>query len=274
MIHDDLIYSPTDTENYLRCPRYWQLGDMYEPRGCVYTPNMDIGTAIHAGLAEHYSQVAGHFTKGATTAARDSMMENYQEGGDYTLEACLSLVENGLKVALKTDLTSGGKVLGVELAFPHMRIDLLHEDSSGLTVTDHKVTLKLEKAKLAWRLNDYDPSWQLLQYAWGVRKHMQRTPTWARVFLIALTPKPFTHLHSIPITDKRLDDFEKSATMHWSGMRAHEQIFAEHGELAPMNTRSCHAYGSKCPQYDICHIFHGNLKMADSLYQKKEVKNG
>lgn len=243
----------------------------------MYTPNMDIGTAIHTGLAYRYDVSDDKLRPQGNTTPLDialhSMESNYQEGGEYTLEACLALVEKGLTVALKTDLVGDGKVLGVELVFPHMRMDLVHEDiHRDVVITDHKITLKLEKSKLAWRVNDYDPSWQLLQYAWGVRKYLKKTPARAQAFLIAITPKPFTHLHSILITDKRLDDFEKSAMMHWSGMRAHEELFNEFGELAPMNTRSCHAYGSKCPQYEICHIFNGDLKMAAPFYNKKEGK--
>jgi len=242
---------------------------------------MDLGTAIHAGLAEFYTHHAGGrgsfdlsaATQDAECVAAVSMTENFREGGKYTLDACLALVAKGLKEALKTDLLGDGHVVAVEHRLPHMILDLLVRNSDGtLTVIDHKITLTLERSKLQWRVSDYDPSWQLLQYPWGVREYMGETPSWSKAHLVALTPRPFAIVLPIEITDARLDDFHTSAAQHWTQMGMQDYAYEVNRTPAPMNTRSCHAYGRKCDFYELCHVYSGDEKMASALYDRKEPR--
>ncbi len=265
-----MIFSPTETEKYLLCPRLRQLGKLWEPREQTWTPNMALGTAIHAGLAQYYGGEPGE----ALDAARAAMAVEYEDGSEYTLDACLALVETGMAAALKTDLVGDGEVIAVEYAMSHMYVDLIVRNSEGLSVIDHKVTLKMDKGKqLPYRILDYDPSWQLLQYPWGLREYAAfGTPVWAKAHLIILTPRPFTYVHAFPVSDARLDDFEHSAYQHWDEMASHDITYRLDGQLAPMNTRSCHAYGRKCDFYELCHTYCGDETKAPTLYERKAAR--
>lgn len=225
---------------------------------------MALGNAIHAGLAEHYGPANDPFG-----VAYETLEREFVDGSEWTLEGCRKLVERGLAKGLETELLSPeGRVVGVERWVSHTKVDLISREPFGLVITDHKVKLELEKRKLEYTVRDYDPSWQLLQSAWAARNLFGETPKWARAHLIVLGPRPFTHVHSIPIDDARLDDFERSSIEHWATM----EVQARPGLLPPMNTRSCWRYGRKCEFYDGCHVLSGDVTKFPSLYERKEAR--
>ncbi len=200
------VYSPTETEDYLLCPRLRVLKRTLAPRGCTWTPHLVLGSAIHKGLEVAYGRKASHAT--ALAHAEQLLEEEYVEGSEWSLEGCRKLVQRGLKVALETELVSeNGSVVACEQWAGHSKIDMVTREPFGLVVTDHKVSLDLEKKKLEYKVRDMDPSWQLLHEAWAVRSLYGECPTWARAHIIALGPRPFTYIHSVPVNDARLDDF-------------------------------------------------------------------
>lgn len=258
------VYSPSETEDYLVCPRFRVLKRSWAPNGCAWTPHMLLGTAIHAGLATHYANLEKETLP--YESAHAVLEAEFQEGSEWSLDGLRSLVTKGLKAALATELVSAnGSVVGVERWVAHSRIDLVTREPFGLVVTDHKVSLDLEKRKLDYKIRDLDPSWQLLQTAWGVQQLFGECPAWSRAHIIAIGPRPFTYVHSIPITPERLADFEKSAVRHWQDMEL-DNLGQMLGNLPPMNTRSCWRYGRKCEFYDGCHIYAGDLTKFPTLY--------
>ena len=270
-MNDDLpVYSPSETEDYLTCPRFRVLRKVWVPRGCGgWTPHQTLGTAIHAGLAQHYAP-AGDLDTPLDVALR-SLNAEYQEGSEWSLEGCTKLVTRGLDLALKTELLSPeGRVVGVETWMGHSRLDLVTREPYGLVVTDHKVTLELEKKKLEYRLRDLDPSWQLLHGAWACLQKYGEAPAWSRAHLIVLAPRPFVYVHSLKITAARLADYEGSALQHWSEMHGQRQRYDSASILPPMNTRSCHRYGRKCEFYDGCHVYDGDESKFPTIYDRKE----
>ena len=277
------VYSPTETDDYLVCPRLRILKRHWRPRGGGWTPHMALGNAIHEGLAAVYDGLrAGEASRWARENhldwAQNVMAREYREGSEWTLEGLQKLVEKGLKLALTSDLVSPeGKVVAVEEWMSHCRIDLVSREPFGLVVTDHKVSLELEKRRLEYKLRDLDPSWQLLHEAWAVRQKFGECPKWARAHLIVLGPRPFTHIHSVgPLDDKRLDDFEHSGAYHWDCMGHDANDYGVDRELAlsqrtlpPMNTRSCSTqYGRKCDFYEGCHVYGGDLTKFPALYEE------
>lgn len=268
MSSDLPVYSPTETDDYLLCPRLRVLKRKLRPRGCgSWTPHMMLGTAIHKGLEVVYGQ--GKSQPAAHALAFQVVDDEYQPGSEWSIEGCYKLVTKGLAEALKTELLSPeGSVVGTELWAAHSKIDLVTREPFGLVVTDHKVSLELEKKKLEYRVRDLDPSWQLLHGAWAVFQKYGEVPRWSRAHIIALGPRPFTYIHSIEITPERLVDFERSALRHWERMEVDSRCMPE--DLPAMNTRSCWQYGRKCDFYELCHTYGGDLTKADTLYEPKE----
>lgn len=259
------VYSPTETDDYLVCPRMRVLKRTLAPRGCGWTPHMMLGSAVHLGLAEVLGKGASHMA--AEARALQLVDEEYVAGSEWSIEGCHKLVQRGLKLALTTELISPeGSVVAVEEWAAHSKQDLIHREPFGIVVTDHKVSLDLEKKKLEYKVRDMDPSWQLLHGAWAVWQKYGEVPAWSRAHVIALGPRPFTYLHSIQITPERLADYEASAFHHWRNMQTQSGNLG----LPPMNTRSCWQYGRKCEFYELCHTYGGDLTKADALYQPKE----
>jgi hypothetical protein len=279
------IYSPTETEDFLVCPRLRVLKRQWHLRGGSWTPHLALGNAIHAGLAANFTNIeaASRGVYGAVNifaVAADEMARGFREGSEWTLEGLQKLTEKGLKLALTTELVSPeGSVIGVERWVAHSRLDLITREPFGIQVTDHKVSLSLEKRKLEYKLRDLDPSWQLLHQAWAVRQEFGECPKWARAHMIVLGPRPFTHIHSVgPLDDKRLDDFERSGEYHWdcmghdaNGYGVDREMELTSRVLPPMNTRSCsNQYGRKCDYYDGCHLYGGDLTKFPALYSEGE----
>lgn len=264
------VYSPSETEDYLQCPRYRVLRRAIEPRTAVWAPNITLGNTIHAGLAMYYDpRQHERSVADAQAIARATLEEGYQEQDEWTLEGLWQLAQRGMKATIDADLLNG-VVIGTELAISRMRLDVLERYPDGLQTLDWKVKLKLEKRNLPYRVADFDPSWQLLQNAWGVRQAYGETPKWARAVLIVLSPRVFIHPHAIKITDERLDDFGSSCAQVWRGMEG-DRLAYDEGVLPPMNTRSCNAYGRPCDFKPFCHDLYGDMQQAlATLYQPKE----
>jgi hypothetical protein len=263
------IYSPSETEKYLQCPRLSVIERVLEPRTAKWTPYIALGNAIHAGLAAYYDPTQPErLITSAVDATSAVLNSEFQDQDDWTREGLWSLAGRGLKAAIDADVLQG-VVLGTELSISRMRLDVLERYPDGLQSVDWKVKLKLEQRNLQYVTRDFDPSWQLLQNAWGVRQAYGETPTWARAVLIVLSPRVFVHSHSIRITDARLDDFQTWGYRHWQHMDEDREAF-KNGILPPGNTRSCHAYGRKCDFYDFCHEFAGDMEAAKTLYQERE----
>lgn len=263
------VFSPSETEKYLQCPRLRCLDRVLQPRTAKWTPHITLGNAVHAGLAMYYDpKWSDRPTAMAVDEAHAVLEAGYQEQDEWTLDGLWSLAQRGMKATIDADVLQG-VVIGTELAISRMRLDVLERYPDGLQTLDWKVKLKLEKRNLPYRIMDFDPSWQLLQNAWGVRQAYGETPKWARAVLIVLSPRVFVHIHAIKITDARLDDFGRTAVWHWEDMET-DRIGFERGQLPPMNTRSCWAYGRKCDFYDYCHEFNGDAEAAKTLYQPKE----
>ena len=264
------VYSPSETDDYLLCPRLRVLKRTLRPRGCGgWTPNVALGNAIHAGLACHYA-------KGSMdpyTVAAETMHNEYVEGSEWSEEGCQKLVSRGLKAALATELVSEqGSVVGTEIWMAHSKIDMVTREPFGLVVTDHKCSLELEKRRLEYKVREHDPAWQLLHGAWAVWQKYGEVPRWSRAHFIAIGPRAFTYIHSIEITEERLRDFERSGIEHWHTMDTQAWDFRENRVLPPMNTRSCWQYGRKCDFYPICNQYGGNLDKASVEYDPKEAK--
>ena len=270
-MNDLPIYSPSETDDYLVCPRFRVLKREWCPRGSLWTPHLALGNAIHAGLARRYfTMPPGGSDEAVYTDAYAVMDAEYREGSEWSLEGCRKLVDKGLKVALATELVSpDGTVVLVEDWAGHSKIDLVTRESFGLVVTDHKVSLELEKRRLDYKIREHDPSWQLLHEAWAVREHFGECPKWARAHFIAVGPRPFTYIHSIQVDDKRLDDWYQSAETHWARMARDTAAYqaSDLGRpLPPMNPRSCWRYGRKCEFHDLCNVYGGDLTKAPVLY--------
>jgi hypothetical protein len=268
------IFSPTDTEKYLQCPRLRVLNKTWTPRTEVWQPWRDIGVAIHAGLAQAF---APNIDAGSPLeVALWSLLTTLPSplAGDWTMESLNALTRKGLEKAIAVNcLDDGDRAIGTELRPEgyHAVLDLLHETAQGdLVVTDHKVKRKGEKGKLSFIERDFDPAWQTWHYAWTVWREYGRVPK-IQYLLIFLTPNVWAKVFvpDTQPTEEGLAVWERDARYIWEEM-AKTPLGGL--QLPPGNPRGCHPFGPKtCDFYDFCwEGLNGRSHVIDLKYVRKE----
>jgi hypothetical protein len=260
-MNDDAIFSPSETESYMRCPAYHRYQHRWQPRA-PWTPNRLLGDAVHAGLAAHY----GRPMSTPLAVALNVLAAGFPaDEAHYTLDGLRTLVEKGLTAGIAMDAPNGGVVIATEQLLSRTKIDMVQRrPGEGLSVVDWKVSLELEKPKLKYRLREYDTSWQLRHEAWAASEHFGEPVEWGYIGIIALTPRVFTHLHPVAMGAERLAHWERSAWQWWARLAA-----ARANERPEMNLGACDRFGG-CVFKAACHDLHGDESRFETFYTPRE----
>ena len=245
--------SPSQTIDYLTCPRLWWLKRRWSRRG-AWTPHLALGTAIHRGWA---AMLRGE--PNATTIAQTTLLAEITEqtGVDYEvaqdtnwpLDDLERLVDRGLDALERHTPLAGMQPLLIETPLtPHMIPDVICQDGDSVTVVDLKTTYKTS-TYLADTLADTQHDWQMRQYAWGWRALTDVAPTTMQRVLLVLTPKPAVHVFRAPIGD--LDRWYAQAAPIWTHMAALTGATLDAWQL-PGATPQCRTKYGRCDFYDGC----------------------
>lgn len=262
------IYSPSATEDWLKCPRFRQLrSEGNEARHNPWAMQRDMGTCMHAALASYYlSLKRGDSFEVATQVAfergRHELQQAYVEQSRYTLPGLTKVLLRGLSTTIQQGIqVPPHTVVAVEEKFSHGILDLLTRVNDELVITDHKVIYDADERKANSRLEEYETSHQLYHQAWVVRQHFGETPKWKQIQQIVLTPTCRVRVEPFAVTDEQIDRWLESSQVHWQRMAQDEEA-----GYAPMNTTSCYRYG-KCDFFEHCHDG-GSL---EALYKERGV---
>ena len=262
----EAIYSPSQTEDWLRCPRERAYKRQWVPRTVEFSPALVAGRALHAGMEAAYRGVLGSLAPPSheigTTAALVTLRELYQAHSVWTLDRLEKVVGAGVGRALGFDL--GGIPLHVEHQVEQGRLDLLVKRPDGdLVVIDYKTVLQADESGLALRGRDLETGQQRWYYPWAVERQFGKRPlyiTFLQVLLMPLTLRPL----SFDVTTAGLRAWEHNARLVWMQMR-----IDENSGVTWQNTRSCYRYGRKCEFWDACHVLYGDTSQFDALYVKR-----
>lgn len=252
-------FSPTQTENWLRCPVLAHFKrEGWEPRG-LWTPNRLLGTAVGDALTAHYRRLRGDTDapshEDALAAAVD---REYRDNATYTRDALVKLALKGARAALADRVGEQGQVLVVDEPLPsRARPDLVQRiPGQGLVVTDTKVSLSYGAGRIA----DYDTAHQLWHYAWEVGETLGEPVTWVRIHHVTLTPRATTLLHPIRVTPARLAFWLLGARDAWARMEAER-------EPVPNWTSCVTRYGA-CEFRDACHVLDRDPEAMAIVYER------
>lgn len=248
------VYSPTETEDWLRCPRYRALRrGRLEARHNPYMPHRDVGKAIHEGLARYYRDIrdscAGDLTTRAIAVATASIGESYVDNPRYTLEGLQKVITRGVKTVIELGvMCPPHQVLMVEESLGGCVVDLVTRGPLGVMAIDHKVIYDSDVHKAELRVSEYETSHQLYHQAWVVREHLGETPTYVTIQQLVLTPRALVRVEQFEMDDARIDRWVASAQVHWQRMQEEQEE-----NFAPMNFASCFNKYGKCEMFDHCH---------------------
>lgn len=209
---------------------------------------MDIGTAIHAGLASYAN---GEDPEAAVLVALMEMERIFVETPDFTLDGVQAIIKRCLKKAIAgwPDVINGGTVVAAELDMNHARLDLLHrEPSGGLVITDHKYVHRLDRSYLWDRKQETATSWQLMDYASRVEAERGECPIAIQHYLVVGSPTTLAEVSRHDINMERVLQWRQDAAQVWLDME---------GPMHYRNYKAClnkglH-YGRRCSFYEACH---------------------
>jgi hypothetical protein len=259
-------YSPSDTEDFQRCPRFRQLRKGWDVHHNPWKPSRLLGDALHAGLAQYYAhevEETALLAMGAKLDALFTLEAAEAEKSGFTVDGLTKIGARVLKKVIETGVQVPPEtVVGTELWIAGCRADLVTRTGEGLVVTEHKFTMSADADIQVVRLAEYEASWQLYHQAWAVSQHFGETPISGRIQLMVATPRVAVRLEPVvTFTEAKLAAWAASAEFWWDAMRRTDATYGR-GAPAPGNFGSCFTKFGRCDYFDVCH--HGG--QPEALY--------
>jgi len=262
------VFSPSQTERWLKCPVYWDYGKRWASRSEIWTPERTLGRALHASMAVLFGHglggVAGEREMAALDAGVKVLVDEWAGSHASFQDHKNRFVQRVFPVASSYWGTrffgEEDDILGVEVEMGPERCvaDLVIKTPKGLVVIDHKLAYYLAADKTGFRVSDWSTSWQLLHYAWRASEYFEVPVVETRIHLVTWSPKVTGQVFSFEMSQEKIDHWLRSAKGVWNLMAYGEPF---------MNTQSCYKYGRPCTFIDLCHRMHGDESQASSLYK-------
>ena len=274
------VYSPTDTLDYVRCPRYWAFrrsgwrpahiedGDIYKA----------IGTGIHRmaemrhriAIADPHYEICNTDILAMTSLGIEAGLREIRlaisEGakplprlGDWEPRATEGIKRGGLAYigAFSGLFPQTWTLIHAEKVFGSgKRGDNEYEGTTDLILTDdYGLAIVDLKSKKAFKSNYYREqfvsqfqlSWQMYQYSWLAQKHFNELPKHFYMIMVELQPIPAVTLHPYRLCENFLAYWKHTVFPLWEQMERIEAGLGVPG-IAPEHI----AYGRLCPFYDAC----------------------
>ena len=271
----DTIFSPSQTQDWSRCPTYWDTKKRWAPLPETWTPERAIGLALHAGVARYWRAQMPGGREGApldplqcaTGSLKlewppDAPLAYSLEGAVRVLERLLEAFEKWVGVEMP-----GALPVAVERDFGESRVDLVTEEPDGLVVTDWKYKHNLPLDRVLYQLNPVERSHQAWHYIWRVGQEYSRTVSRFRLVLLIGAPRVAVRHTDFTVEPDALAAWLRRAEAKWGEMERMRM------NQTPIYRREegCHPYGEKhpCPFLDACWRLHGDERKYETLYNRR-----
>lgn len=262
-----MIYSPSSTVDWLRCPTYAKWRNAVVPRTLEPSPAMLIGRAMAAGLAAYFKGSETPWSDIASQAA-EWLDTEWPDETRWTHTAIIRLMERALTTAIEQPegaraIRDTETIVAVEQTIGECRPDLVTRNRDGeLVVTDAKYNHDVKSEWVPKRLQGVRFDWQLHHYAWAVGAYYGEPVAWIRRHLVVGSPKAISRLVQFRVTAPQTAQWLSYAEWVW------EQMTRERAGNIPIGTNyaSCDGKFGLCSLIPFCHDFHCNLDAARVLY--------
>lgn len=260
------VYSPSQTERFIRCPRLWDYSRRWIGGGRDAWLEKLTGRAIHTGLMTHYRADGEDPQEAAYATLRDEWPPDTY---DVSLEGVAERVRKCLKRGLALDLGHGAlEVLTEEIMGPEAAtLDTAWRDEQGWHIVDWKYTHDASPWVIQKRLLETEVSWQLRHYAWRLgQEHPGAPVVEAGIALIVGGPTITAKWTPLAIEPGMIEDWYQSAQEVWADIyNCRQGISIPRAHIG----QACLAYGG-CPFYDGCHRMYGDESRFGTVYTVKE----
>ena len=265
------VYSPSSTEDWVKCPVYAFYRKRWQPKEAVWEPARTLGKAVQAGVNVWLKEMqAGGLV--ATTvpeveaAVQAVIEEDFQPQEKYTVVGLTKLATKGAVQVIQSGLFEGHEILMVDEPIGAGRPDVVSRWNGRLHIADFKVSHSLRDDYRAKRLAEYDTHDQFWQYAWEVGNHFGEPVERVRAILVILAPCKVLHA-DLEVTPYRVEHWLAGAQQKWADMDAESR---EERPVVP-TTSSCYGKYGKCEAYDYCYQFQkdGARAVLSGYYEEK-----
>lgn len=255
------VFSPSQTENFLRCPRMWWLGKRWAAVE-VWSPERAIGKAVDAGLLDWLHT---QDEKSSLYTANESLRSDWPDDAPFevTFDSAFQTVKRVLTICFKKlpdELTGKLVTTHPRLGSENCEPDIIWQSEHGwYEILDIKYTHSIQPQYVGDRLRQFEPSGQLRHYAWRVGEAYGRVH---RVGIIFITGSPKA--------DTKVAWFDIDPTLQEKWLEGRKTVWRQmdlvnRGLLEPWDSDgNCFKYGMAhaCPFYTA----HFRLNLNEDLF--------
>lgn len=257
------VFSPSATDDWVRCPVFAQLRKQKEPLVDQWEPNLLMGKALNESMSYYWNWYRRAHTAPVTIGEGDSgaaaeaalkagvriLYAGYVENDKWPVAGLEKMLTRCLEACLNEDTTSAGVIISVDQPLGVGRPDLIQVNRDNrLVITDLKFTLRLNPDYQLKRLTEYETDNQWFHYDWEAQQHFGYPPEWNRVLLVVGSPKPRVVLHPWRVDEEKVKFWLSGAEQNWRDMELEKMGVRP---VAP-KTQSCMGKFGRCPFYGWC----------------------
>ena len=278
------IYSPTSTQDFMRCQRLWALRQMGWRSAFIGYPDvaMSTGTGIHRVGERVHKHIIEHGRTSPMALSKETIALFINDGIESATADVRARIEKGSRPLDKLEdweqrvsdnvkrgglayLSSFDSIIPkdwtineAELAFGAEDrskegyegcADILITDDYGLAIADikTKTAFKTDYYRESF-ITQFRHSWQMLQYSWLTQRHYGELPKRFYLIMVEMKTKPVVSIHAYRLDPEELAAWEHTVVPVWAQM---EQV--EEGLAVPGIAAEHTAYGRLCPMYSACY---------------------
>lgn len=268
-------YRPSETTKFTRCPTLWLREDVQGWRrpDIPFSPEILMGTAIHAGLAALWRRETAH--KWAVLNVFEALWPA-EGGGAHDRERLETLALQCVMETITWCQATLGEVepLLIEQSLDeddHTTPDLVFRRAGGIEIIDWKYHHEIDLAKKPWslqdRLEEVARVHQFQDYCWRVGEYLQEPVRLFRAIHIIGQPKIVVREAAFQPSAAAQAEWLRQARRKWHQMG----MIATEPALAWRNENGCKMYGEKwpCPQWAGCWECSGDPEQMAQFYVKE-----
>jgi hypothetical protein len=265
---------PTSVEKFTRCPQKWYYEDVegWREPGVGPSPQIIMGTAVHAGMASLWREEEG--SSASILNVFEAEWPESEPGREVAEDLALKVVLATMRwcqqlgevevVAVEEPLGEG--IEGTP--------DLITRETGGLVIWDWKFSERVKPEHLHYRLEHPEHSHQFQHYIWGVQeKYHEAVSLFRKVVIVGLPKVQVAQALFVP-DPMQTREWLRQAKVKWHTMAQMKAAGSLHGGLVYRNEGGCRPFGERwaCPMERACWECHGDRTQMAQFYVKGETR--
>ena len=256
----------------------WYLTEVegWERPAHAWTPERCLGTAIHAGIAAYWRATTSWGQRidpiTESTRALEECWEETVEGLEIQTLRVKKTVKAVIRWIEKEMPSAQPMMIEKSLGFDgHTTPDLVTKEEGNIVISDWKYSHYLPADRMAYRLEGAARNHQFLHYVWAVEDYLKQPVYMFRKVVIAGGPQILIKQENwYPQPE------EIKAWLAQSCEKSHQMgLMRTDPTLVYRREEGCKPFGEKwpCEMFDACWTCHGDRKMMEQFYLRKEGFN-